>query len=105
QDKAMMKELVRRNIVLEVCPMSNLMVKAVENVDEIRFILRTFIENKVRFCINTDWPEMVEGCRLRKQMQWLHDEKILTLEQIEQCNRTAFEASFIPKPGGLDAYL
>lgn len=104
-DKPLMKELVKRKVVLEVCPLSNLMTKAVENVDEMRFILRTFIENKVRFCINTDWPEMIEGCRLRKQLKWLHDENILTIEQIEQCNRTAFEASFIPKPGGLDAYL
>lgn len=104
-DKPLMKELARRKVVLEVCPMSNIATRAVENVDEIRFILRTFIENKVRFCINTDWPEMIEGCRLRKQLNWLHDEKILTLEEIEQCNRTAFAASFIPKPGGLDAYL
>lgn len=104
-DKPLMKELARRKVVLEVCPMSNIATRAVENVDEIRFILRTFIENKVRFCINTDWPETIEGCRLRKQLQWLHDEKILTLEEIEQCNRTAFAASFIPKPGGLDAYL
>lgn len=104
-DKEVMKELVRRKVVLEVCPMSNLATKAVENVDEMRFILRTFIENKVRFCINTDWPEMIEGCRLRRQMEWLHKEKLLSEEELAQCNRTAFAASFIPKPGGLDAYL
>ncbi len=104
-DKPLMKELARQKVVLEVCPLSNLMTKAVENVDEIRFILNTLIENKVRFCINTDWPEMIEGCRLRDQLRWLHEEKILTIEQIEQCNRTAFESTFIPKPGGLGAYL
>ncbi len=104
-DKEVMKELVRRKVVLEVCPMSNLATKAVENLDEMKFILRTFIENKVRFCINTDWPEMIEGCRLRRQMEWLHKEKLLSEEELAQCNRTAFAASFIPKPGGLDAYL
>ncbi len=104
-DKSLMKELARRKIVLEICPMSNIMTKAVDGPEEMRFILRTFIENKVRFCINTDWPEMIEGCRLRKQMQWLYKEKMLSKEQIDQCNRTAFEASFIPKPGGLEAYL
>ena len=104
-DKPLMKELAKRKVVLEVCPMSNIATKAVENLDEMKFILRTFVENKVPFCINTDWPEMIEGCRLRKQMHWLHDEKILTNEQIEQCNRTAFAASFVPKPGGLDSYL
>ena len=104
-DKPLMKELAKRKVVLEVCPMSNLATKAVENLDEMRFILRTLIENKVRFCINTDWPEMIEGCRLRKQMDWLYAEKLLTKEELAACNRTAFEASFVPKPGGLDSYL
>ncbi len=104
-DKALMKELARRKVVLEVCPMSNIMTKAVDGVEEVKFILRTFIENKVRFCINTDWPEVIEGCRLRRQLQWLHDEGLLSVEEIALCNRTAFESSFIPKPGGLDAYL
>lgn len=104
-DKPLMKELVRRKVVLEICPMSNIMTKAVENVDEMKFVLRTLIENKVRFCINTDWPEMIEGCRLRRQMEWLHAEGLLSAEEIAVCNRTAFEASFVPKPGGLESYL
>lgn len=104
-DKSIMKELVRRKVVLEVCPMSNIATKAVENVDEMKFILRTFIENKVRFCINTDWPEMIEDCRLRGQMQWLCSEGLLSEEEIIACNQTAFASSFVPKPGGLEAYL
>lgn len=104
-DKSLMKELARRKVVLEICPMSNIATKAVENLDEMKFILRTLLENKVRFCINTDWPEMIEGCRLRSQMTWLRDEGLLTEQEIFGCNRTAFEASFVPKPGGLGAYL
>jgi len=104
-DKPLMKELVRRKIVLEVCPMSNLATKAVENVDEMRFILRTFIENKVPFTINTDWPEVIENCRLRSQYKLLLDNKLLTEQELKRCTRTAFAASFIPKKGGLDAYL
>jgi adenosine deaminase len=104
-DKETMKELVRRKVVLEVCPLSNLVTKAVENVEEMKFILRTFIEHKVRFCINTDWPEVIEGCHLRQQFAMLKDEGLLSEDELRTCNRTAFEASFIPKPGGLDAYL
>lgn len=104
-DKPLMKELVRRKIVLEVCPMSNLATKAVQNVDEMRFILRTFIENKVPFTINTDWPEVIENCRLRSQYKLLLDNKLLTEQELKRCTRTAFAASFIPKKGGLDAYL
>lgn len=104
-DKDLMKELAKRKVVLEVCPMSNIATKAVENLDEMKFILRTFIENKVPFCINTDWPEMIEDCRLRRQMEWLKDEGLLSEAEIAACNRNAFRASFIPKPGGLDSYL
>lgn len=104
-DKPLMKELVRKGVVLEVCPLSNLVTNAVENMEEMKFILRTFIENKVRFCINTDWPEVIEGNHLRQQFAMIIEEGLLSEEELKACNKTAFEASFIPKPGGLDAYL
>lgn len=104
-DKPLMKELVKRGTVLEVCPLSNLATKAVENKEELKFILRTLIENKVKFCINTDWPEIIEDCQLKKQYAFLLKEGMLNEEELTLCNRTAFAASFIPKKGGLDAYL
>jgi adenosine deaminase len=103
-DKKLMAELVKRDIVLEVCPMSNLMTKAVENKEELKFILRTFVENKVKFTINTDWPEMIADARLGKQFKMLKDEKILTEEELYHCNEIAFASAFAPT-GGLDAYL
>lgn len=103
-DKGLMKELVKRDIVLEVCPQSNLMTKAVENTEELKFILRTFVENNVKFTINTDWPEMIADARLWKQFKMLRDEKILTEEELIRCNEIAFESTFAPT-GGLDAYL
>lgn len=104
-DKPLMQELAKRKVVLEVCPFSNIVTKAVENLDELKFILRTLVENKVRFCINTDWPEVIEDCALPNQYKFLRDEGILTEDELRTCARTGFEASFIPKPGGLDAYL
>lgn len=103
-DKALMKELVKQNIVLEICPLSNIMTNAVENLDELQFILRTFVENKVPFTINTDWPEMIEGGRLWEQFNLLRNKKILTEDELKQCSDLAFASTFIPK-GGLDAYL
>ena len=103
-DKALMKELVKQDIVLEVCPMSNLMTKAVENEEELKFILRTFIENKVKFTINTDWPETIAGAHLWRQFAMLRDKNIMTEEELERCNKIAFESTFAPT-GGLDAYL
>ncbi len=103
-DESLMKELVKRDIVLEVCPLSNIMTKAVENEEEMRFILRTFIEKGVKFTINTDWPEMIENAQLRKQFQFLLDKEIMTEEELEGCNKIAFESTFI-KGQGLEAYL
>lgn len=104
-DKPLMQEIVKRKVVLEVCPLSNLATKAVENLDEMRFILRTLVENKVPFTINTDWPEIIEGCRLRSQYAFLLNNGLLTEQELKRCTRTAFAASFIPKKGGLEAYL
>lgn len=104
-DPALMRELVRRGVVLEVCPMSNIANKTVKDLNEMRFILRTFIENKVRFCINTDWPEIIEDCHLKRQFGFLREEGLLTAKELRAANKIAFEASFIPRPGGLEAYL
>ncbi len=103
-DKVLMKALVKHDIVLEVCPMSNLMTKAVENEEELKFILRTFVENKVKFTINTDWPEMIADAHLWRQFAMLRDKKILTEEELIHCNKIAFASTFAPS-GGLDAYL
>ncbi|MBI4080414.1 MAG: adenosine deaminase [Candidatus Levybacteria bacterium] len=103
-DKALMQEIVKRGVILEVCPLSNLVTKAVENIDEIKFILKTFKENKVKFCINTDWPEIIEDGHLWRQFKLLRDENILTEEDLKHCNQTALESTFVP-PGGLSAYL
>jgi adenosine deaminase len=103
-DVELMRELVKRDIVLEICPFSNLATKAVENVEEMRWILRTFIENDVKFTINTDWPEVIEKNHLYEQFNWLRKEKILSDEELQRCNRLAFERTFVPGRG-LDAYL
>jgi adenosine deaminase len=103
-DPKLMKELVRRDIALEVCPFANLATKTVENVDEMRWILRTFVENDVKFTINTDWAEMIEGNHLHETFDWLCREEILNEEELLRCNKLAFERSFIKGPG-LGAYL
>jgi adenosine deaminase len=104
-DIPLMKELARRGTVLEVCPMSNIATKAVKDANEMKRMLRSLINNKVKFCINTDWPEVIEDCHLRNQLAMLQDEGMLSASEIQSCNKIAFEASFVPKSSGLDAYL
>lgn len=104
KDKALMQEIIKQNIVLEICPLSNIVTNAVKDLNEMKTILRTLIDNGVKFTINTDWPEVIEGAHLWRQYQLLLNEKILSKEELETCNKTAFEATFIPS-GGLNAYL
>lgn len=103
-DKKLMGVLSKKGIVLEICPLSNLCTQAVKNIEELRFILRTLIKNKVLFTINTDWPEIIENAHLLDQFTFLEKNKILTKKEIENCIAIAHHKTFIKK-GGLNAYL
>src|SRR3989344_3842138 len=104
KDKSLMEILVKQNIVLEICPLSNIVTNAVKDLAEMKTILRTFIDNDIKFTINTDWPEVIEGAHLWRQYQMLIDEKIMTEEELKQSSMAAFESTFIPS-GGLNAFL
>lgn len=103
-DKKLMKRLVQKNIVLEICPMSNIATKAVENLDELASCIKTLKEHRVRFTINTDWPEMIEEAHLNTQFTMLRDLDILSEADLHECMRTSIASSFVPR-GGLSAYL
>jgi adenosine deaminase len=103
-DRRLMAELVSRDIVLEICPLSNMATRAVDGVPQMRHIVRTFLENGVKFTINTDWPEVIHKNHLHEQFSWLHGEGILSELELRMCNELAFERTFIPGCG-LDPYL
>ena len=95
-DKKLMKELADRKITLEVCPLSNLMTKAVKDDTEMTYILQTLLENGVRYSLNTDWPETIKDAHLAEQYQYVLDRKMLSPKQIENIIAWGFEATFIP---------
>jgi adenosine deaminase len=103
-DKRLLEKIVKQNIILEICPLSNLATNAVKDLKELKIILRMLIANGVKFTINTDWPEIIENAHLWKQFKMLRDENILSEEELNTCNQTAFGATFVPS-GGLNAYL
>lgn len=103
-DQPLMAELAARGTVLEVCPMSNLATKTLSGIEDLRRVLRTLADHQVKFCINTDWPEVIEGGRLRRQYQLLRAHDILSEDELATATKTAFATSFIKRPG-LDAYL
>ena len=94
-DESAMKVLRENDIVLELCPTSNLHTKAVEGVEELRHIIRTFWDRKVKFTINTDGPYLLET-DMRREIEVIEQNGILTPEQVDQTLAWARQSSFIP---------
>lgn len=103
-DPELMKKLVEENIVLEICPFSNLATQAVKDMEELKMLITRLVENNVLFTINTDWPEIIQDAHLWKQFRFLKEQQFLTEEQLDTCNKIAFERSFI-KGAGMNPYL
>lgn len=94
-DKKLMRYLAKNEIVLEICPTSNMNTGAVTSIQELRTILRTLIDNGVKFCINTDGAEL-NMTTIKKEMQLLYNHQIMTEAELMRANEIAKEASFIP---------
>lgn len=94
-DEEAMKLLRERDVVLELCPTSNLHTKAVEGLDEFRHIVKTFWDRRVKFTINTDGPYLLET-DMRREIELVERNSILTPEQVDQTLAWARQSSFIP---------
>jgi adenosine deaminase len=104
ESKAVMKELVKRNLTLCICPTSNTRIGFVKGWPHYKEILTTLFENEVKFCINTDNPAMHQK-GLRDEMQQLLDNDVLNEDQLKKTIKWAYEARFIPTQKGKNLYL
>ena len=93
-DDELMKELSAREVVLEICPTSNLLTKALADEDAVRDVFRTFVDNGVLFTIATDGPEMMRT-HLRDEFDLLLRIGALTQEELAGANARGHEASFV----------
>ena len=89
-----MRVLVGEGVTLEICPTSNLHTRAVQDLDELRRVLGTFLERGVRFTINTDATYML-ATDLRREVELLVKSGILTGYHVRQCFENADAASFL----------
>jgi adenosine deaminase len=80
--------------VLEICPTSNLLTKALPDEESVRETIRAFAENGVAFTIATDGPEMMRT-HLRDELELLERIGALTRAELEAANARGHEASFI----------
>ena len=60
QDEETMKALREAGVVLEICPTSNLLTRALPDEEALRDTIRTFVDRGVAFTIATDGPEMMQ---------------------------------------------
>jgi adenosine deaminase len=94
-DEAAMKVLREQDVLLELCPTSNLQTKAVEDIQEFKHIVRTLWDRGVKLTINTDGPYLLDT-DMRTEVNLVEKHGILTAEQMDQTLAWARQYSFIP---------
>jgi adenosine deaminase len=94
-DEAAMRLLKERDVVLELCPTSNLHTRAVEGIAELTHIVRTFWDRGVKITVNTDGPYLLDT-DMRREVELVERNGILTAQQVDQCLAWARQHTFLP---------
>ncbi len=92
-DPELMRALRDLGIVLEICPTSNLLTKALADEDAVRETIRRFVEHGVAFTIATDGPEMMRT-HLRDELELLRRIGALDEEELREANARGHAAAF-----------
>jgi adenosine deaminase len=93
-DPELMRDLRDAEVVLEICPTSNLLTKALPDETAVRDVFRTFVEHGVRFSIATDGPEMMHT-HLRDELDLLLRIGALSQDELAEANARGHDASFV----------
>jgi len=93
-DPGLMRLLRDAGTVLEICPTSNLLTKALPDEDAVRGTFRAFVEHRVAFTIATDGPEMMHT-HLRDELELLERIGALDADEIRQANARGHASTFI----------
>lgn len=85
------KELARKRIGVEMCPISNYQTKALLLGE--RYPIREFANAGVAVTVNTD-NRMVSNTSLAKEMKFLREQFEISVEELYQYRKNALEAAF-----------
>jgi adenosine deaminase len=94
EDAKLMNQIAEAEIVLEICPTSNLLTKALPDEEAVRDTFRAFSEHSVAFTIATDGPEMMRT-HLRDEFELLLRIGAVDEAQLSEANRRGHESSFV----------
>jgi adenosine deaminase len=94
-DEAAMRLLREQDVVLELCPTSNLHTHAVSGVEELKHIVQTFLDRGVKVTLNTDGPYLLET-DMQSEVAMVEKHGIMTPAQVDRALAWAREYSFIP---------
>ena len=92
-DADLMRALRELGTVLEICPTSNLLTKALPDEDAVRETIRQFVDNDVLFTIATDGPEMMHT-HLRDEFELLLRIGALDEDELREANARGHAAAF-----------
>jgi adenosine deaminase len=96
KDERLMGQISAAEIVLEVCPTSNLLTKALPDEGALRDTFRAFSEHEVAFTIATDGPEMMRT-HLRDEFELLLRIGAVDENGLAEANRQGHTASFVAR--------
>lgn len=92
KDEEMMKYVSDKNIILEVCPTSNWLTSAIDDIKN--HPIRKLIDSGVKTCINTDDPGIF-NLDLTHEYEVLQKYHNFNEADFKKCNENAIAASFI----------
>jgi adenosine deaminase len=92
-DPALEQMLREQGTVLEICPTSNLLTKALPDDDAVRSTMRRFVEAGIAFTIATDGPEMMRT-HLRDEFALLLRLEALDEDGLREANARGHAAAF-----------
>ena len=94
RDEETMRALRESEVVLEICPSSNLLTGALADEDELKETVRAFADRGVAFTIATDGPEMMQT-HLRDELALLLRIGGLEPNEVAQVNARGHAAAFV----------
>ncbi|HPT16987.1 MAG TPA: adenosine deaminase, partial [Kiritimatiellia bacterium] len=101
KDPALMEEVARRGVILELCPTSNVLTKSISSIEA--YPLRQIRAAGVRVCINADDPGVFDY-DLNHEYRLLAELHGQTAADFAAMNRDALAASFLPAEAKSRAY-